>query len=84
MDDNNQKELVDRIAEKVSDTLGRNIPLKRIRRSQILTAFLGAVGFALFTDGIIKLFANFSSTFSLVTGIVLMVATGLLVQNLSR
>ena len=84
MENNNQKEFVDSIAEQVSDIVGRNFPLRKVRRSQILSALLGAVGFALFTDGIIKLFANFSTVFSLCVGFGLMVATGLLVQNLSR
>mgnify|MGYP001560940870 CR=1 FL=1 len=78
------EKLVDEIAEKVVEFLGKNKPIRRIRNSQILSALIGAVGFALFIDGIVKLFANFSGWVSLAVGFVLMAVTGLLLRNLYR
>lgn len=78
------EELVDEIVEKVVRSLGENPPVKKIRSSQILSALVGAVGFALFIDGIVKLFGNFSGWVSLIVGFVLMAVTGLLLRNLYR
>ena len=79
-----EKEIIDKTTEKVLEVLGNSRPVKKIRRSQILTAIIGAVGFALFIDGISKFFVNFSAYSSLLIGFILMLTTGLLVKNLDR
>ena len=78
------EKLVDDVAEKVVELLGKNPPIRRIRNSQILSALIGAIGFALFIDGIVKLFANITGWTSLIVGSVLMAITGLLLRNLYR
>lgn len=79
-----ERELIDKTTERVLDTIGKTKPVKHIRRSQILSAIAGAIGFALFIDGVLKLFENFSAWSSLLLGLVLMLATGLFLQNLNR
>ena len=78
------EKLVDEIADKVVEFLGKQKSIRRIRNSQILSALIGAVGFALFIDGIVKIFANFSGWVSLIIGFILMAITGLLLRNLHR
>ena len=78
------EKLVDEVAQKVVELLGKHPPIRRIRNSQILSALIGAIGFALFIDGIVKLFANFSGWTSLIVGFLLMAVTGLLLRNLYR
>jgi len=78
------EKLVDDVAEKVVELLGKNPPVRRIRKSQILSALVGAIGFALFMDGITKLFVNIAGWTSLIIGSVLMAITGLLLRNLYR
>lgn len=82
--ESNPEKLVDEVAEKVVDFLGKRSPVRRIRNSQILSALIGAIGFALFIDGIVKLVANFSGWVSLTLGFLLMAVTGLLLRNLYR
>ena len=78
------EKLVDEIVDKVVEFLGKQKSIRRIRNSQILSALIGAVGFALFIDGIVKIFANFSGWVSLIIGFILMAITGLLLRNLYR
>jgi hypothetical protein len=85
--ENNQieeKELIDKTAKRVMDMLGKNRPMQHVRKSQLLTALIGAVGFALFVDGILKFSVNLSALKSLSLGVLLMIITGLLIENLSR
>lgn len=79
-----ERELIDKTTEKVLETLGKSKPVKHIRRSQILSAIAGAIGFALFIDGVLKIFESFSAWSSLLLGFLLMLATGLLLKNLER
>ena len=53
-----QDELVDKIAEQVVALVGNNFPVKRVRKSQLLSALLGAVGFALFISGVEGMFGD--------------------------
>lgn len=78
------KELIDQITEKFVEVLGRNRPIRELRKSQIASAVLGAVGFALFIDGVIKIFSDFPALASLTLGFLLMLTTGLLLKNLYR
>jgi len=77
-------ELVDKIMDRMIEVIGDNSSIKRLRRSHILSAIIGAVGFSLFIDGVLKLFNNFPSWASLVLGLFLMLITGLLLKNLYR
>ena len=79
-----EKDLIDETADKVVAMLGNHRPIRIIRRSQILSAVLGAIGFALFIDGIIKLFADWPAAISLLAGLILLLVTGLLIKNLNR
>lgn len=75
---------VDETAEKVAKIIGNNRPVQSIRKSQVLSALLGAIGFALFIDGVLKLFANFPAWGSFLLGFLMMSATGVLLKNLAR
>ncbi len=77
-------ELVDKIANKVVDVFGENPPVRRLRKSQVLSAFIGAVGFALFVDGVIKLVVDIPGWLAIAIGLALMALTGLLLHNLNR
>ena len=78
------EKLVDEIAERVVELLGKAKPIKRIRSSQLISALLGAVGFALFTLGLDKLFEQYSPWTLIISGFILMLASGLLLRNLWR
>lgn len=80
----NNDQLIDRIASRVVKLIGENAPVKQIRRSQILTALLGAVGFALFINGVDKLVEGLSLWLLIILGLVMMAITGLLLSNLNR
>ncbi len=75
---------VDKATDHVTNIIGNTAPVRAIRKSHVLSAVLGAVGFALFIDGILKLFATFPAWGSLLLGFLMMCATGLLLKNLGR
>jgi len=77
-------ELIDKVAQRVVDTMGRTLPVRRVRKSQLLSALVGVVGFALFINGVEGLFSNLPDWVLVTTGFVLMALTGLLLQNLNR
>jgi hypothetical protein len=77
-------ELVDRVANRVTGLMGANPPVRRLRKSQVLSAIVGAVGFALFIDGVLKLAIDIPTWTSLTVGLALMAATGTLLHNLNR
>ena len=77
-------EFVDKVADRVVEVFGENRPVKRLRKSQILSAFVGAVGFALFVDGILKLVVDIPGWVAVALGLALMALTGLLLHNLNR
>ncbi len=79
-----QDELIDKIANKVVVLVGKNLPVKRVRKSQLLSALVGAAGFALFVSGIESMFIFFPDWALVTMGFVLMTLTGLLLQNLNR
>ena len=83
-DIDSENELIDKVVNKVIVVLGNNKPVKRLRRSQLLTALLGATGFALLTSGIQEIFTPFHSWSLVLMGLILMTLTGLLLQNLNR
>lgn len=76
--------LVDRIAERVTTILGRAIVFRKVRKSQVLTAVVGAVGFALFTAGVVKMTAELPGWASVTAGLLLMALSGFLLRNLWR
>ena len=78
------EKLADKTAEKVVELLGKSPPVRKIRNSQLLSLILGAVGFALFTIGVGKLFADLSGWALLGIGLGMMAITGALLKNLSR
>ena len=79
-----EDELVDKIANKLLVLVGNNFPVKRVRKSQLLSALIGAVGFALFVSGIEDMFSSFPDWALVSMGFILMTLTGLLLQNLNR
>ena len=79
-----QDELIDKIANKVVTLVGNNLPIKRVRKSQLLSALVGVVGFALFVSGIEDMFASFPDWALVSVGFIFMTLTGLLLQNLNR
>jgi hypothetical protein len=84
LNDESQDELLDQIAKRMVALVGNNPPIKRVRRSQLLSALVGAVGFALFASGVEEVFTPLSAWSRVLMGFVLMVLTGLLLQNLNR
>jgi len=50
------EEVIDEIAQKVAVLVENSMPVRKIRRSQILTVVLGFLGFSFFTFGITKIF----------------------------
>jgi hypothetical protein len=78
------EKLIDRIADRVATILGRAIVLRKIRKSQVLTAVVGAAGFALFTAGVVKMTENLPGWASVVLGFLLMALSGFLLRNLWR
>ena len=78
------EKLADKTAEKVVDLLGKSLPVRKIRNSQLLSLILGAAGFSLFTIGVGKLFSDFSGLALLGIGLVMMAITGALLKNLER
>jgi hypothetical protein len=78
------EDIVDKVAEGVVNVVGRNPASKRVRKSHILSALVGAVGFALFVDGVVKFTETSPAWLSLAAGFVLMAITGLLLHNLNR
>ena len=79
-----QDELIDKIANRVVVLVGNNLPIKRVRKSQLLSALVGAAGFALFVSGIEGIFISFPDWTLVLMGFALMTLTGLLLQNLNR
>ena len=79
-----QDELIDKIANKVVTLVGSNLPVRQVRKSQLLSALVGAIGFALFVSGIEDMFAFFPDWALVSMGFILMILTGLLLQNLNR
>lgn len=79
-----QDELIDKIANRIVVLVGNNLTIKRVRKSQLLSALVGAVGFALFVSGIEDMFASFPDWALVSMGLILMTLTGLLLQNLNR
>ena len=79
-----QDELIDKIANRVVDLVGNNLPIKRVRKSQLLSALVGAIGFALFVSGVEDVFSSFPDWALISVGFGFMTLTGLLLQNLNR
>ncbi|OHA88376.1 MAG: hypothetical protein A2653_02290 [Candidatus Zambryskibacteria bacterium RIFCSPHIGHO2_01_FULL_43_25] len=82
---NDDNDLVDRNAKRMKESSSKNLSVKK-HQSQVHLAFIGAVGIVLgvFVDSILKLTNNLSTWVVIVIGLILMIATGLLLQNLSR
>jgi hypothetical protein len=78
------EKLADKTAEKVIELLGKSAPVRKIRNSQLLSLIFGAAGFALFTIGVGKLFADLSGLASLGVGLGMMAIAGALWKDLSR
>ena len=74
-------------AQKLLHALEGSQPVQRLRASQIASALLGAIGFALFVAGVghaaedLPFLANAYG--SMIVGLVLLAATGLLIRRLS-
>ncbi|MEX0683999.1 MAG: hypothetical protein WD904_12725 [Dehalococcoidia bacterium] len=73
-------------AQKLIRTIEGSQPIRRIRSSQIATAFLGTIGFALIIVGIERAASDIpiieNEWGSIVVGLILLAATGLLVRRM--
>ncbi len=76
------EKIADITARKIIDLIGRPAPVKRIRNSQLASAILGAVGFALFMSGAGRILGDISPLTSIFLGILVMVIAGVLFQKL--
>ncbi len=80
-------QLTEETAQKLIHAFEGSQPIQRIRGSQVASAFLGAVGLALFIFGVETAAADLpvlSNPYgSIVVGLVLMAATGLLLRRLA-
>jgi len=79
--------LTEETAQKLLTLLENSAPVRRLRGSQVASALLGSVGFALFIVGVERAAADIpiiSNAYgSIFVGIVLLVATGLLLRKLA-
>ena len=83
-DNLNQEDLVDKTAERVLGIVGKNTSVQKIRNSQLISALVGVVGFALFVNGVEKIFINVPGLISVIIGVSLLIITGLSLQNISK
>ena len=78
--------LTEETAQRLLGFLERSAPVRRLRASQVASAVLGAIGFALFVVGIEQAAQDvpvISDPYgSIGVGLVLLVATGLLLRKL--
>lgn len=79
--------LSEETAQKLIESLQNSQPLRRLRSSQLATAVLGSIGFALFVvgvEGAAQDFPLISNPYgSIAVGLVLLAATGLLLKRLA-
>lgn len=78
------EKIADLTAQKIIDIIGQPAPVKRIRNSQLASAILGTIGFALFIGGSGKIFGDIPPLASILLGILIMVIAGVLFQRLSK
>lgn len=78
--------MTEETAQKLIAFLEASEPVKRLRASQILSAILGTIGFALFIVGVERAAADIpiiSNAYgSIAVGLILLVTTGLLLRKL--
>jgi hypothetical protein len=74
--------MVDEIADRVVEAIGKPRPVQVIRNSQIISAIFGAAGLALFLVGVEKVFAALSGWTSILIGVVLLAISGALLAKL--
>ena len=81
------QQLTEETAQKLMGFLERSEPVRRLRGSQIASAVLGSIGFALFIVGVERVAADIpviSNAYgSMAVGVILLVATGLLLRKLA-
>lgn len=78
------EKFADEVADKVVEMLGKAPGVGRIRRSHILSAFIGGTGVALVIIGIEKVFADLPGTTSVALGLLFMALSGALLGKLSQ
>lgn len=74
--------VVDEVANRVIESLGKKTSVQRIRSSQILSGFIGAIGLALFIVGIEKVFNFLPGFFSILLGLIFLAISGALLKKL--
>jgi hypothetical protein len=81
------QQLTEETAQKLLRFVERSEPVRRVRASQVASGVLGGIGFALFVVGIERAAADIpivSNAYgSIAVGVVLLLATGLLLRKLS-
>ena len=75
-------DFIDQSTKGIEDMLGDTPPVRHLRKSQVLSGFLGALGFALFVDGIVKISKPLSGYAALLFGLLFMALAGLLLKKL--
>jgi hypothetical protein len=82
------QQMTEETAQKLLRFVEGSAPVRRLRASQLASGFLGAVGFALFVVGVERAAEDLpvlSNAYAeIVVGLVLLLATGLLLQKLAR
>ena len=78
------EKIADMAAQKIIDMIGRPGPVKKIRNSQLASAILGTIGFALFINGSGKILGDIPPIMSIFLGISVMVIAGALFQRLTK
>jgi len=82
---NHAQELTEETAQRLLSFLERSQPVRLLRASHVLSAVIGAVGFALFVVGVEQVAQDIpivSNAYgSIAVGVVLLLATGLLLRK---
>lgn len=74
--------VADEVANRVIETLGKKSSIQRIRNSQILSGFVGAIGLALFIVGVEKIFNFLPGFFSILFGLIFLAISGAMLKKL--
>jgi len=76
--------LADKATHKSIKYIGKTSPVKKIRRSKIISAIIGVTGFALIIDGVSKVFYFLPGWGAILLGLFLLVISGAMLRFLTK
>jgi len=74
----------DKITDKSVRFLGKTSPVKKIRRSKIISAIIGVTGFALIIDGVSKMFYFLPGWGAILLGLLFLAVSGAMLRFLTK